>query len=98
MWRLLEYILAATIILFAFTEFFYPLFRGRPLFGSFRKSAKVTANTEAELHRKVDEAREKVRDVKDVQQEVNRNYKSAEELKEEADRLLQSSRGTDPLS
>ena len=90
MWRLLEYLLLAGIVLLAITEFFYPLLSGKPFFGSFRKK-KMRDIDPAEtgtLNQKVNQAKAKVQQVKKVQDEVDQHYKSAEQLKEESDQLL----------
>ncbi|MFL5731469.1 MAG: hypothetical protein ACJ75J_18410 [Cytophagaceae bacterium] len=98
MWTILELILALSLILVAITEFFYPLIAGKPLFGSFRKSATPLTETATEtasqtknngkLDEKISEARKKVEEVKTVQNEVTEFYKSAEQLKNESDNLL----------
>jgi hypothetical protein len=86
MWRIIEFIVIAAILLIAITEFFYPILAGKPLFGSFRKAAE---NTEDEsLEDKLDKAKVKFEEIKTVQNEVDENYKSAEQLKDEADSLL----------
>ena len=84
MLRLLELLFLAAIVLLSVTEFFYPLVVGKPLFGSFRKKV---ASTEP-LVDKIAQAKEKVQEVKDVQNEASSNFKSAETLKKEADDLL----------
>jgi len=90
MWKLIEFLAAGALILVAFTEFFYPVFTGKPIFGSFRRKAK--SNTPDEpvdtMEKKLDEAREKINDVKSVQNEVEKNYKAAEQLKKESDNLM----------
>jgi len=89
MWPLIEYIAILAIVLFSITDFFYPLLTGRPLFGSFRKTEKTMEKVEEKnLEAKINEAREKVQEVKAVQGEVTENYKTAEQLKDEADNLL----------
>lgn len=94
MWRLIEYLAVAGIILLAITEFFYPLIAGKPFFGSFRKNTKNQNNvaSESPLNEKVNKAKEKVEEIRAVQNEVNEHYKSAEQLKEEADQLLNKSK------
>jgi dsDNA-specific endonuclease/ATPase MutS2 len=98
MWRLLEYLLIAAIVLMAITEFFYPLLAGKPLFGSFRKKTneapKSLPNKDDNLDEKIDKAKEKVEEIKSVQKEVDKHYKSAEQLKEEADKLLHKNDNT----
>jgi len=85
MWRLIELLFLAAIILLSITEFFYPLLFGKPLFGSFRKKPEVT---ETPLADKVELAKEKVQEVKNVQSEVTSKFEDAEKLKHEADDLL----------
>ncbi|HTJ50016.1 MAG TPA: hypothetical protein VL443_11215 [Cyclobacteriaceae bacterium] len=90
MWTILEFIVLATIVLISITEFFYPLLAGKPLFGSFRKKAVVIESKadDSSLEQKLSVAKEKIKEVKDIQHEVNKNFKSAEQLKEEADNLF----------
>lgn len=90
MWTILEFIVLATIVLISITEFFYPLLAGKPLFGSFRKKATVikSKTDDSSLEQKLSVAKEKIKEVKDIQHEVNKNFKSAEQLKEEADNLF----------
>ena len=93
MWVILEFIFLAFIVLLSITEFFYPLLAGKPLFGSFRKKAAVVEQKQDDvsLEAKVFKAKEKINDVKDIQNEVNEHFKSAEQLKAEADSLLNNS-------
>lgn len=84
MWTIIELVVVAAVVLVAITEFFLPLIMGKPLFGSFRKSTDP-GSLEAQLK----SAKRKVNDIKEVQHEVNRNFKSAETLKNQADDLLQ---------
>lgn len=92
MWTILEFCLLAAIVLISITEFFYPLLVGKPLFGSFRKRAVVEEPTnEPSLEEQIAQAKEKVKEVKNVQEEVNKKFKSAEQLKAEADDLLNNS-------
>ena len=90
MWIVIEYIFLAAIVLVAITEFFIPLLTGRPYFGSFRKLKNNAPKTyvEPSLEDKMKQAKQKVDEVKVVQQEVTENYKTAEQLKEESDNLL----------
>lgn len=88
MWVILEFIVLAFIVLFFITEFFYPLATGKPLFGSFRKKVSEELQPDASLESKVFMAKEKIKEVKNIQDEVNKNFKSAEQLKEDADNLL----------
>jgi hypothetical protein len=93
MWVILEFIFLAFIVLLTITEFFYPLLAGKPLFGSFRKKAAVVEQKQDDvsLEAKVFKAKGKVSEVKDIQNEVNEHFKSAEQLKAEADNLLNNS-------
>lgn len=92
MWTVLEFCLLAAIVLLSITEFFYPLLVGKPLFGSFRTRTDSTSKpTDSPLEKKVSIAKEKIKEVKDIQDEVNKNFKSAEQLKAEADDLLNNS-------
>ncbi|PBQ33270.1 hypothetical protein CNR22_16310 [Sphingobacteriaceae bacterium] len=73
------------------TEFFYPLIAGKPFFGSFRKTNKTVnpiTKEEKTLDEKMTKAKVQVEEIKEVQKEVNAHYKTAEQLKEEADNLL----------
>jgi hypothetical protein len=90
MWTILEFIVLATIVLISITEFFYPLLAGKPLFGSFRKKVPVIESKadDSSLEQKLSVAKEKIKEVKDIQHEVDKNFKSAEQLKEEADNLF----------
>jgi hypothetical protein len=90
MWAIIELILIAGIVLVAITEFFWPLITGKPLFGSFRKSksAETKIAVEGSYNEKISKAKAKVQEVKDIQNELNENFKSAEQLKKEADDLL----------
>ena len=92
MWIILEYIVLAFIVLVSITEFFYPLLAGKPLFGSFRRNSFTEQKTvDSSLEEKVSKAKEKIKEVKDIQEEVNKHFKSAEQLKEDADNLLNNS-------
>jgi hypothetical protein len=94
MWTIIELFLALTLSLFAITEFFYPLIMSKPLFGSFRKSSPAKGEEEPQKNKdgsfkeKIYTAKQKVAEVKTVQNEVTEYYKSAEQLKEESDNLL----------
>ena len=83
MWTLLEFVVLAAIVLFSITEFFYPLLVGKPLFNSFRKK-KTPSTLEDDLSR----AKQKVAEAKNVQNKVDEHLKSAEQLKEESDKLF----------
>ncbi len=92
MWVIFEYIVLAALVLLSITEFFYPIIVGKPIFGSFRKSTttaeeapKKSATTSED---KISEARKKVEEVKEVQEEINEEFKAAKELKKKSDNLL----------
>lgn len=93
MWALIEFVFLAAIVLLSITEFFYPLIARKPLFGSFRKrQEQPVIETDPEpLQEKISKAKEKVKEIKNIQEEVNNNFKSAEKLKEQADDLLNNS-------
>ncbi len=86
--RVLEFVLFVAILLIINTEILYPLITNKPLFGSFRAQGKTVPKEGEALASKVSKAKEKVKEVKEVQQEVDDNFKSAEQLKEESDNLL----------
>lgn len=90
MWRILELMALATILLLLITEFFYPLITGKPLFSSFRNTKPIEPKPKqsSSLNDKINIAKEKVKEVKSIQNEVDKNYKSAEDLKNKADDLL----------
>ncbi len=90
MWRIIEYIAIAAVVLIFITEFFYPLLTQKPLFGSFRSKTGNEGKTESKsgLEDKISDAKEKVKEVKTVQDEVSENFKSAKDLKKDADNLF----------
>lgn len=88
MWALIEFVFLAAVVLLSITEFFYPLIAGKPLFGSFRKKEEAPVTPPEPLQEKVSRAKEKAKEIRNIQEEVNSNFKSAEKLKEEADDLL----------
>ncbi len=91
MWAIIEFVLLAGIVLLSITEFFYPLLTGKPLFQSFRKRVETPQpepQKEPSLEEKLSDAKEKIKEVKTVQDEVNKKFKSAEELKNESDNLF----------
>ncbi|MCC6371423.1 MAG: hypothetical protein IT236_10505 [Bacteroidia bacterium] len=93
MWKLLELIAVAALLLVSITEFFYPIIAGKPLFGSFRKKKETPANGPTNsLDEKLNEAKQKVNDIKEVQNEVQQHYKTAKQLKEEADQLINNTK------
>lgn len=86
MWVVLEFVVLAAIVLFAITEFFYPLLAGKPLFGSFRrKSAQAEPPT---LDQSIAEAKRKAWEVKDVQRRTEEELRAAERRRDAADDLL----------
>lgn len=87
MWALIEFVVLAAIVLLAITEFFYPLLTGKPMFGSFRKKV-VVEQKPSSIEDELAKAKEKIAEVKNIQNEVNKNFKSAEQLKEESDNLF----------
>ncbi|MBS1505461.1 MAG: hypothetical protein JSS79_02335 [Bacteroidetes bacterium] len=87
MWAILELLVLSGIVLISLTEFFYPLVVGKPLFPSFRKQTETPPETTS-LKDELSKAKAKVAEVKNVQDEVNKNFKSAEQLKEESDNLF----------
>jgi hypothetical protein len=88
MWALIEFVFLAAVVLLSITEFFYPLIARKPLFGSFRKKQKSPVFAPEPLREKVTRAKEKAKEIKDIQEEINSNFKTAEKLKEEADDLV----------
>ncbi len=90
MWVILEFVVLAFVVLISITEFFYPLIVGKPLFGSFRRKVAIEQKEEPSLETKLSQAKEKIKEVKDIQEEVNKHFKSAEQLKDEADNLLKN--------
>ena len=85
MWAIIEFVVLAAIVLISITEFFYPLLVGKPLFSSFRKKVEQAPST---LEDELSKAKEKIAEVKNIQAEVNKKFKSAEQLKEESDNLF----------
>jgi hypothetical protein len=85
MWRVLEIVVLAAIVLLAITEFFWPLITGKPLFGSFRKKRPPAARS---LEDEIEAARRKVDEVRDVQRKASDDLRSAERRKDDADDLL----------
>jgi hypothetical protein len=91
MWRVIEYIFLAAIVLLAITEFFYPILAGKKLFGTFRKkqaTPKMDTPLVTDIKSKVDEARTKVNEVKEVQNEVTAHFQEVSKLKDESDNLI----------
>lgn len=95
MWALLEICLAAATVLIFITEFLIPVLFNKPLLGSFRKTKREeipeAIGTDT-LPEKIAKAKEKADQVKqvieEVQDEAYKNYKAAEELKNESNKLL----------
>ena len=94
MWTIIELIVLAAIGLVFVTEFLIPILFNKPLFGSFRKIKKAASSeakkseTNSPLKEKIVNAKGKVEEVKKVQDEALENFKSARDLKKEADDLL----------
>ncbi len=95
MWTILEFCLLAAVLLIFITEVLIPALLKLPLFGSFKKKEPAPAPTtvvEDALPEKIKKAKQKVEKVKavveEVQQQAQKNYESAEELKNESDNLL----------
>lgn len=93
MWRLLELLIAVFIVIAFFTEFLIPILRGKPLFGSFRGKSEdevieETVVDETTLEAKIEAAKSKVEEVKQTQSEISAHFKTAEQLKEDSDNLL----------
>lgn len=101
MWKIIELLVLIGIVLIFITEFFIPILTGKPVFGSFRKSKTVVetdeettteetteATAKETLDEKISKAKEKVNEVKLVQDEIDQHFKTAEQLKEESDNLL----------
>ena len=93
MWAVLEICLVAAIVLIFITEFFVPMLFNKPLFGSFRKAKptlpeQVTDKLEDKITKAKQKADEAKQVVEDVQQQAYDNYKTAEELKDETEKLL----------
>ncbi len=80
-----EVFLVFLLAVFMFTEFFYPVLKGKKLFPSFRKQE---AEVKTELKDKVEEAKEKVAEVKDVVDEVTKEFDKVKDLKKDADDML----------
>ena len=90
MWVIIELIVSLALILVFVTEFFWPLLKGKPLFGSFRTINTASEKTpeEISLEDKMAKAKAKVEEIKNTQNEINQNFKTAEQLKNDADNLL----------
>ena len=90
MWIIVEYVALAGLILISITEFFYPLLFQKPLFGSFRKTKVTEKPLQAPvgLDEKISIAKEKVEEIKKIQDEVDAHHKSATDLKNKSDDLL----------
>lgn len=91
MWALIEFAVLAAIVLLSITEFFYPLLAGKSLFNSFRKRTETSQPEppkEKSLEEELAKAKEKVKEIKNIQNEVDKKFKSAEQLKEESDNLF----------
>jgi len=85
MLKVIEFIFIMGIIILLCTEFFYPLFSNKPIFGSFRTSKKSNAKS---IPEQIETAKKKVKEVKEVQKKVNLRFKNVKDLKKESDELL----------
>lgn len=93
MLRLLEIFGVGLIIIIICTDIIYPILTNKPLFGSFRKTPPIIPEVEKEidpstLDGKIEVAKVKVGEVKDIQSEVSAHFKTAEQLKKDSDNLL----------
>ena len=93
MWGIVEFVVFGLIGLLSLTEFFIPLLLNKPFFGSFHKHKPVVKEEKpvvdaTDLKGKMASAKEKVAEVKKVQDEIADFHKSAEQLKNESDDLL----------
>jgi len=91
MLRLIEIFGLGLFFLAICTELIYPILFDKPLFGSFRKTTAAEPKKEVEnstLDEKIEKAKVKVEEVKEVQSEISAHFKTAEQLKEESDNLL----------
>jgi len=86
MWFVLEWVVLAAIVLLSITEFFWPLIKGTPLFGTFRK--KRLASGPGSIEDEITEARRKAAEVKHVQRKAEDDLRKAWDRKDEADDLL----------
>lgn len=85
MWYLLENLVLLLIGILFVTEMLIPFLTSKPFFSTFRKKSTADSTT---LDAKLKHAKEKVDEVKTIQNEVSAHFKSAEQLKEESDNLL----------
>lgn len=86
MWVVLEFVVLAAVVLFAITEFFYPLLVGKPLFGSFRR--KTDTAGPPSMDTELAAAKRKAAEVKDVQRRTDEELRAAERRRDAADDLL----------
>jgi len=86
MWFVLEWVVIVAIVLLSITEFFWPLIKGAPLFGSFRKKGAPSSADSSEDE--MAEARRKAEEVKQVQRKAEDDLRKAWDRKDEADDLL----------
>ena len=78
----LELIFISLVLLMAILEFFIPLIQNKPLFPSFR-STEIQG-----IEDKIDTAKKKVSEVKEVQKEVDEKVKEIQKIKDDSDGLL----------
>lgn len=90
MWYLIEYGFMLLVIVLFLTEIVIPMFAGTPYFSTFRKKAPIAETST--LDAKLKNAKEKVEEVKVIQSEVSAHFKTAEQLKEESDNLLNNNK------
>jgi hypothetical protein len=90
MWTILEILFTLAIILVFITEFLWPILTGKPIFNSFRRTKEKSQKKKdtISLEEKVSIAKAKAEEIKTIQNEINENFKTAEQLKGEADDLL----------
>jgi len=88
--KILESIVVLAIVLVFFTEVIYPIIFSKPLFGSFRSKKEDPPKNIAneDLNKELQNAKLKVKEVKEVQTKVDEFHKSADQLKKESDDLL----------
>ena len=91
--RILELGFIGILAILIFTQVILPIFTNERFFDLFRKSKPkeipvVEKPAEGSLDDKLEKAKEKVVEVKQVQSEVAEHFKSAQQQKEESDNLL----------
>jgi len=90
MYRLVELIFLAAVVLFAITDVFVPLVTDSKLFPTFRrkKVVDVPKPDNSTLEAKIDVAKAKVAEVKEVQKEVQKEFEKTKDLKDKSDNLM----------